>query len=256
MKNKNQKASPPENNKSLIKHDAWELEEPDEATYSLEALLDGVNKAMAQGREIKDILRRRQLPQLDPATGQPLMTEEEYTDYTLDFYSTKTSKGYKPAIGIRHMRSDIWDMVYLITRSPEVFPGRYCRLVSIVETCTIHAGLHGLDLLLAGRPKVVQNRKNAIWKGGKYKRRRPRLPPYKFVNFTDTEEKQQNIWCLSPEDYARIAAIAEDYGWDMGFVVQMTMVIAIASSENLPESLREDAKEEAKFFEEYLNRYL
>lgn len=255
MKDKNRNTSPPKNNKSLIKHDAWELEGPDEAIYPLDALLDRVNEEIMQGRDIKDILHRRRLPQVNPATGQSLMTDEQYASYALDFYQTRTSKGYHPAIGIRHMRADIWDTVYLITRSSEVFSGKAARLVSIVETCMIHVGLHGLDILLAGRPKVVQNRKNAIWKGGKEKRRMPRLGPYKFVNYTDVEEKQQNIWCLSPEDYARTAAVAEDYGWDMGFVVQMAMVIAIASSEKLPESLRKDAEEEVRFFREYLNRY-
>lgn len=255
MKGKNRNILQPKNDKSLIKHTSWELEEPEEAIYPLDALLDRVNEEITQGRDIKDILHRRRLPQVDPATGQSLMTDEQYASYALDFYQTRTSKGYHPAIGIRHVRSDVWDMVYLVTRSPEAFPGKACRYVSIVETCMIHVGLHGLDLLLAGRSKVVQNRKNAIWKGGKEKRRRPRLGPYKFVNFTDIEEKQQNIWCLSPEDYARTATVAEDYGWDMGFVVQMAMVIAIASSEKLPESLRKDAEEEVRFFREYLNRY-
>jgi len=257
MSEDNQKAlPPPDNDKSLIKRDEWELEEPDQVMYPLEGLLDRVDREMAQGREIKDILRRKPLLQVDPTTRQPLMTEKEYLEYSLDFYQTKTSKGYNPAIGIRHIRSDIWDIVYLITRSPEVFPGKACRLVSIVETCMIHVGLHRLDLLLVGRPKIVKNRKNAIWKGGKAKRRRLRLPPYKFVNFTDTEDKQQNIWCISPEDYARTAAIAEDFGWDMGFVVQIAMVVAIASSEKLPDDVREDAEEEMEFFREYLAKYL
>ncbi len=69
MSSENQKALPPENNKSLTKRSSWELEKPDEALYTLETLLDAVNKAMAQGGEIKDILRRRRLPQLDAATG-------------------------------------------------------------------------------------------------------------------------------------------------------------------------------------------
>jgi len=255
VKGNSKDASSPKNEKSLIKRDQWELEEPQEAVHSLEALLERVSKEMTQGGEVKDILRRRRLPQVDPGTGQPLMTDEQYMEYSLDFYQTRTSKGYHPAIGVRHLRADIWDTVYLITRSPEAFPDKACRLVSIVETCMIHVGLHQLDILLVGRPKVVKNRKNAIWKGGKEKRRRIRLGPYKFVNFTDTEEKQQNIWCLSPEDYARTAAVAEDYGWDMGFVVQMAMIMAIANSEKLPDDMRKDAKEEMKFFKEYLNSY-
>jgi hypothetical protein len=118
----------------------------------------------------------------------------------------------------------------------------------------IHLGLHELDFLLAGRPKLVEDRLQAIRKGAKEKRRRGKPAQYSFVNFTDTLDKQQNVWCLSPEDYARAATIAEDFSWDMGFVVQMAMIMAIASSEKLPESLRKDAIEEIKFFNEYLER--
>ena len=257
MTSKDKNTSSPENEKSLVERDPWALENgSDEVMYSLEALLNMVTKEMARGNEVKDILRRKRLPRIDPTTGQPLMTENEYSDYLVDFYATKTSQGYKPAIGIRHMRSDIWDTVYLITRSSEEFSGKACRLVSVVETCMIHAGLRGLDLFLAGRPKVVQDRIDAIRKGGKEKRQIIRPGKYKFVNFTDVEEKQQNIWCLSPEDYARTAALAEDYGWDMGFLVQIAMIIAIANSEKLPGYLRNDALEEVEFFRSYLDSYL
>jgi hypothetical protein len=256
MGNNVHKALPPsDNNQSEIKPSAWELEKPDKFMYSLEALMHKVNKDITQGEDINEILRRKRLPQVHPTTGRRLMTDEQYMDYSLSFYQTRTSKGYNPAIGIRHVRSDIWDTVYFITRSPEDFPGKALRLVSVVETCMIHVGLHGLDLLLVGRLKIVQNRKNAIRKGGKEKRRRRLIPPsYRFVNFVDVEEKQQNIYCLSREDYARAAAIAEDYGWDFGFVIQMAMITAIASSEKLPENLRNNATEEIAYFKEYLNK--
>lgn len=255
MKKKNQNASPPENDKSLTKHDAWELEEPDEAQYSLEALLEWVNTALAANKEIGEVLHRRLLLGANHTTDQILMKDEEYSDYALNRYRMATSKGHSPAIGIKHVLSDVWDAIYLITRSPEIFGGKASRLVGIVETCMIHVGLYGLDRLLAGRPKVVQKRKAAIWKGGKEKRLSLEPRQYKFVSFTNTKEKQQNIYCLSPQDFARAATISEDYDWSMGFVVQMAMVIAIASSEKLPDNLREEAKEEVRFFEQYLNSF-
>lgn len=257
MTDDNDKALLPQGNNNQhereIKPSAWELESPDESVYSLEALMDKVNRSLVQERDISEILRRRRLPQAHPATGQQLMTDEEYIEYNMGFYQTSTSKGYNPAIGIRHVLTDIWDTVYFITRSPEDFPGKALRLVSIVETCMIHVGLYWLGLLLVGRPKLVQNRKNAIRKGGKEKRRRLRPASYRFVSFVDTEEKQQNIYCLSREDYAQAAAIAEDYGWDFGFVIQIVMIIAIANSESLPGNLRENAIEETTYFKEYLN---
>lgn len=232
----------------------WKTEDDDDL-QPLENLMHRVDVEIARGNQVPDILRRRLLPQKAIFNDQQTMTDDKYADYALDFYRTKTSKGYNPAIGIRHLRSDIWDAVYFITRSSEEFSGKALRVVSIVETCMIHLGLHGLDFLLAGRPKLVEDRLQAIRKGGKEKRRRGKPAQYSFVNFTDTLDKQQNVWCLSPEDYARAATMAEDYGWDMGFVVQIAMVIAIASSEKLPESLRKDAVEEVKFFGEYLDRY-
>jgi len=258
MKDENNDSSPPSDNTSLVKRDEWQLEEvnTNEVMLPLEGLLESVSHEIVKGHELKDILRRRPLSKIDPTTGKELMPTNQYADYLMEFYSTRTSKGHNPAIGIRNLRSDIWDVVYLITRSPDDFPEKACRTVSIVETCMIHVGLHGLDLLLIGRPKVVKDRLNGIRKGAKEKRRKPRLGPYRFVNFIETMEKQQNIWCLSPEDYARVATIAEDYGWDMGFVVQMAMIFAISNSTKLPKYLRNDAAEEVGCFKNYLNNYI
>jgi len=257
VKDNDQAELPPSNNSKLLvpgSESDWLTEDAYEDIQSLEKLLDRVDAEVKRGREIPDILRRRLLPQKTTFNGQPVMTDEEYIDYKLNFYRTKTSKGYKPAIGIRHLRADVWDVVYLITRSPEEFPGEVLRVVSIIETCMIHIGLHGLDLLLVGRPKLVTERKEAIRRGSKERRRRGKPAHYTFINFTDSLDKQQNVWCLSTNDYARAATIAEDYGWDMGFVVQMAMIIAIANSETLPENLRKDAVEEVEYFKEYLNK--
>jgi len=236
-----------------VNNNAW-ITEGDDDLQSLESLMHRVDVEIARGNQVPDILRRRLLPQKVIFNDQQMMTDDKYADYALDFYRTKTSKGHNPAIGIRHLRSDIWDSVYLITRSSEEFPGKALRVVSIVETCMIHLGLHGLDLMLVGRPKLVEERKAAIRKGGKEKRRRGKPAQYSFVNFIDALDTQQNVWCLSPEDYARAATIAEDFGWDFGFTMQMAMITAIANSETLPESLRKDAVEEIKFFNEYLER--
>jgi len=242
--------------KSVVKRDRWQLEDPEDALPSLEDLLVEVNQELSSGKRIEEVLTREALVQVDPVSGKPHMREEGYRGEALEFYSSKTSKGHNPAIGIRGVRSDIWDTVYFITRSNEVFPEKACRVVSIVETCMIHVGLYKLDILLSGRPKVVKSRLNAIWKGAKEKRRRRQIGPYRFVNFTEREEKQQNIWCLASQDYAHIATIAEDYGWDMSFVVQIAMILAITRSSKLPRYLVNDATEEMKAFNEYLNSYV
>jgi len=67
-------------------------------------------------------------------------------------------------------------------------------------------------------------------------------------------DTQQNVWCQSPQDYAGAATIAEDYGWSMVFVVQMAMLMAIATSEKLPMEMKNNAIEEVKFFIEFLNK--
>jgi len=233
--------------------DPWALED-EEYTQTLENLLNEVDTTMRGGMQLEDILRQKLLPQGTTSGSTSLQIDDNYANDRLEFYRSKTSKGYRPSIGIRRGCADIWDAVYFITRGREEFPGKAHRVVSIVETCMIHLGLQVMNLILERRPKVVQERLDAIRKGGKERRRRGKPPQYDFVNFTDTMDTQQNVWCQSQQDYARAATIAEDYGWSMLFVVQMAMIMAIATSEKLPMEMKNNAIEEVKFFVEFLNK--
>jgi len=236
-----------------IPADAWALED-EEDTQTLENLLNEVDTQMRGGLPLTEVLRRKLLPPEMTSSTSLLMTDDNYASDQLEFYRTKTSKGYRPAIGIRNVRADIWDAVYFITRNHEEFSGKAHRIVSIVETCMIHMGLRNMNLILEGRPKIVKERLEAIRKGSKERRRRGKPQQYEFVNFTDTLETQQNVWCQSSQDYARAATIAEDFGWSMGFVVQMAMIMAIATSEKLPTEMKNNAIEEVKFFTEFLDK--
>ncbi|MCK4782956.1 MAG: hypothetical protein KAV87_04335 [Desulfobacteraceae bacterium] len=230
-----------------VDNSAWQTEDAD--FESLEDLLSLVEVNISKGGYIADVLQRKYLPEGEKKTTSPIETNSG--QYTLQYIQDKSTKSY---VGIRNLRAGISDATYYITRNRKEYPGSVVRLVSIVQTAMLHYGLHGLDMLLSGRTKVVEDRLEAIRLGSKEKRRRGQTPQYTFVNFIDVLDKQQNITCLSQQDYARATTIAIDYGWPMSFVVQMAMIIAIAGSERLPEDIVKDAREEVRFFTEYIHK--
>jgi len=232
----------------LVNSSAWVTEDAD--MMSLENLLLEVERAIATGGQLSDILQRRALS--SPYTTPSTKHVESSVGNLVDFFRVKEAKPY---IGIRNIRAEIHDSVYYITRSKDEYPGKSTRVVSLVQTCMIHLGLHVLDQILTNRPKVVDDRLDAIRKGSKEKRRRGQPPQYTFVNFTETMDKQQNIACLSPQDYARAVAISVDYAWPLSFVIQIAMIIAIANSEALPSEMVKNAREEVKYLVEYLDKY-
>lgn len=242
------------NSKDLVPQNAWNLEIDWEYTQTLENLLDEVNVKMREGLSLQDVLYHRTIPQENTLDNNP-MPYDKYTYNQFDLYQSRTSKGYKPAIGIRHICNDIWDAIYYITRNHEVFRGRIHGTVSIVETVMIHLGLRGIDRILQDRPSIVKERLDAIHKGSKERRKMGKLPRYVFVNFTEKRDDQQNVWCQNVGDYARMGAIAEDYDWTMSFVVQMAMIVAMACSEKLPEEMRKNAVDEVRCFIEFLDKY-
>ena len=244
----NQKENNP-NPHQKVDNSAWKLEEPYE-NESLEDLLSLVETRIDSGGCIDDILERRYLPEGEGDDRS--LAETGPARNAIEYIRNKTTRSQ---IGIRHLITVVHDAIFFITRSHGDYPGKAVRLIGVVETVMVHYGLHGLDMLLSDRSRVVAERLEVIRLGGKEKRRRGQPPPYGFVMFTDTRQTQVNITCLSQRDYARASRIAEDYGWTLGFVMQVAMVIAVAGSERLPADMVEQSREEVIYFQEYLDKY-
>jgi transcription antitermination factor NusG len=231
-----------------VNGNAWQTEQ-DSEFESLEDLLNIVEENINKGANIAQVLRRKYLPESKNEGTNHFNNNS--SQVILEYIREKTAKPY---VGIRHLCTVIYDSIYFITRDRGAYPGKAVRMVSVVTTTMIHYGLSGLDTLLSGRLKVVEERLESIRLGSKEKRRKGQLPQYVFVNFVETMDKQQNIACLCQQDYARATTIAVDYGWTLGFVIQIAMAIAVASSERLPVNMVKDAKEEVRYFQEYLNK--
>ena len=67
--------------------------------------------------------------------------------------------------------------------------------------------------------------------------------------------KQRNIYCYDRTDYARMEKIHNEYKWDMGFTIQMAVVVGIMHSERLPEELKEKAKQEVEALEKWIEQF-
>ena len=230
-----------------VDNSAWVPE--DDGFESLEDLLSLVEESISRGGYTDDFLKHKYLPGGREEEG---IAESSSGQPTLDYIRHKSARSY---VGIRHLHIVIFDAVYYITRNREEYPGKAVRLVSIVETIMLHYGLHGLDMLLSNRPKVIEDRLEAIRLGDKERRRRGQAPEYTWVVFTEGKEKQQNITCLIEQDYARATTIATDYDWTLSFVVQIALILAIAGSQRLPNHTVKDAKEEVRYFQEYLEKH-